>query len=279
MAKKWLVPLLLSLAFLAGLMMVLYPTISDVWNRRHSSHSIASYNEKVSSVTDTDYADEWQKALAFNEKIASLEGYELDEELLAEYNSIFDISGLGIMGYVQIPKLDVELPIYHGTSNSVLQIAIGHLEWSSLPTGGSSTHCVISGHRGLPSARLFTDLPKLSNGDVFYIRVLNELLTYEVDQILTVTPDDVEDLEIVEGQDYLTLVTCTPYGVNSHRLLVRGHRIQNTDDTRRLYITSDAVRIEPLIVVPLLAAPVIVLLVLLVFIISDIRQAQQKKGG
>lgn len=279
MGKKRLISLILSIACLTGLMMVLYPTVSDVWNQRHSSHSIASYNETVELVDDSAYAAEWQKALSFNAKLRELKGYDLGEELLAEYYATLDLSGLGILGYVQIPKINVELPIYHGTSEGVLQIAVGHIEWSSLPTGGPSTHCVVSGHRGLASARIFTDLPKLDLGDVFYVRVLNELLTYEVDQIRTVMPNDVEDLKVVEGEDYFTLVTCTPYGINTHRLLVRGHRIENTVEAKKLYVSSDAVRVEPLIVVPLLAAPIIGTLVLLVFIVADIRNSRRKKGG
>ncbi len=279
MGKKRLISLILSIACLTGLMMVLYPTVSDVWNQRHSSHSIASYNETVELVDDSAYAAEWQKALSFNAKLRELKGYDLGEELLAEYYATLDLSGLGILGYVQIPKINVELPIYHGTSEGVLQIAVGHIEWSSLPIGGPSTHCVVSGHRGLASARIFTDLPKLDLGDVFYVRVLNELLTYEVDQIRTVMPNDVEDLKVVEGEDYFTLVTCTPYGINTHRLLVRGHRIENTVEAKKLYVSSDAVRVEPLIVVPLLAAPIIGTLVLLVFIVADIRNSRRKKGG
>lgn len=279
MGKKKIISLLLSIACLSGLIMVLYPTIADVWNQRHSSQAIASYNENVGNVDDSTYAVEWQKALDFNERLASLRSYKLDEELTAAYYETLDISGLGIMAYIQIPKINVELPIYHGTSEGVLQVAIGHIDWSSLPTGGLGTHCVVSGHRGLASARLFTDLPKLDLGDVFYVRVLNEMLTYEVDQVRTVLPTDVEELKTVEGQDYFTLVTCTPYGINTHRLLVRGHRIQNTVEARKLYISSDAVRVEPLIVVPLLAAPIIGTLVLLVFIIADIRDGRRKKGG
>ena len=279
MGKKRLISLILSIACLAGLLMVLYPTLAEVWNARHSSYAIASYNETVDNVDDSSYAAEWRKALDFNALLRSIRGFELNEELSAAYYDTLDVSGLGIMGYIQIPKINVELPIYHGTSEGVLQIAIGHIEWSSLPTGGPSTHCVVSGHRGLPSARLFTDLPKLDLGDVFYVRVLNELLTYEVDQIRTVMPNDVEELKVVEGQDYFTLVTCTPYGINTHRLLVRGHRIENTVETKKLYVSSDAVRIEPLIVVPLLAAPIIATLVLLVFIVADIRDSRRKKGG
>lgn len=279
MGKKKLISFILSIACLAGLIMVLYPTAADVWNQRHSSHSIASYNEKIDSVDNSTYAAEWQKALDFNDRLRDHKGYELDEETMAAYLDTLDISGLGIMAYIQIPKIKVELPIYHGTSDGVLQVAIGHIEWSSLPTGGLSTHCVISGHRGLPSARLFTDLPKLALGDVFYIRVLNELLTYEVDQIKTVLPAELDDLKIVEGEDYFTLVTCTPYGVNTHRLLVRGHRIENSVEAKKIYVSSDAVRIEPLIVVPLLAAPILGILVLIVFIIADMRESRKKKGG
>lgn len=279
MVKKRLIGSLLSMACLVGLLMVLYPTISDVWNKRHSSHSIASYIEKLDAVDDSAYAEEWKKALDFNAKLREMKGYEFSEEMEAAYNDTLNVSGLGILAYIQIPKINVELPIYHGTSNAVLQIAVGHIEWSSLPTGGLSTHCVVSGHRGLPSARLFTDLPKLALGDVFYVRVLNELLTYEVDQIKTVLPDDLDDLKVVEGEDYFTLVTCTPYGVNTHRLLVRGHRIENSVEAKKIYVSSDAVRIEPLIVVPLLAAPILGILVLIVFIIADMRESRKKKGG
>jgi sortase A len=170
------------------------------------------------------------------------------------------------MGYIEIPEIDVSLPIYHGTEDPVLQVAIGHLEWSSLPVGGESTHCVLSGHRGLPSAKLFTDLDKLREGDTFLLRVLDEILTYEVDQILIVEPQDTAALEIVEGEDYCTLVTCTPYGINTHRLLVRGHRIDNIEEVKTVRVTADAVQLEPMLVAPVVAVPMLLILLILLLL-------------
>ena len=192
--------------------------------------------------------------------------YLLTEEQKAAYEQLLNVSGLGIMGYIEIPSIDCSLPIYHGTEESVLQIAIGHLEWTSLPVGGESTHCVLSGHRGLPSAKLFTNLDKLQEGDVFLLRVLDEVLTYEVDQILIVEPQETGALRIVEGEDYCTLVTCTPYGINTHRLLVRGHRIENAPEARLVRVTADAVQIEPLLVAPIVALPMLLLLLILLLL-------------
>jgi len=170
------------------------------------------------------------------------------------------------MGYVQIPSIDVMLPIYHGTSEGVLQVAVGHLEWSSLPVGGAGSHCVVSGHRGLPSAKLFTDLDKVVEGDVFMLQILDETLTYEVDQIRIVEPHEMEDLMINAGEDLCTLVTCTPYGINSHRMLVRGHRIENLKEARVVRVTADAVQIEPIIVAPFVAAPMLLILLIVLMI-------------
>ena len=178
------------------------------------------------------------------------------------------------MGYIEIPKIKCNLPIYHGTDEAVLQIAIGHVQGSSLPAGGESTHCVLSGHRGLPSAKLFSDLDQLTEGDVFLLRVLDETLTYEVDQIRTVLPDELDDLAIEEGKEYCTLVTCTPYGINSHRLLVRGHRVENQASASTIRVTADAMQIEPLLIAPLVAVPM--LLVLLVMVLIPHRT--KKKG-
>ena len=166
------------------------------------------------------------------------------------------------MGYIEIPEIDVSLPIYHGTEDPVLQVAIGHLEWTSLPVGGESTHCVLSGHRGLPSAKLFTDLDRLVVGDRFRLGVLDQVLTYEVDQILIVEPQDTEALLIEEGKDLCTLVTCTPYSINTHRLLVRGHRVETEKDAKNVRVTSDAIQIEPYLVAPVVAAPILLVLLL-----------------
>jgi len=170
------------------------------------------------------------------------------------------------MGYIEIPEQKITLPVYHGTDEAVLQIAVGHLDWTSLPVGGESSHCVLSGHRGLPSARLFTDLDQVVEGDIFLLRILDEVLTYEVDQIRIVLPHEVDDLLIQEGEDLCTLVTCTPYGINSHRMLVRGHRIENLEEARTVRVTADAIQIDPAIVAPFLAAPLLLLMLIAVML-------------
>jgi sortase A len=209
----------------------------------------------------------WDAAWNYNRSLIDRPNtYTLNDEQKAEYDQILDIGGLGIMGYIEVPAIGVTLPIYHGTDEAVLQIAVGHLEWTSLPVGGESSHCVVSGHRGLPSAKLFTDLDKLVVGDIFVFRVLDEILTYEVDQILIVKPNETEALLIQEGQDLCTLITCTPYGVNSHRLLVRGHRVENQEEVKAIRVTADAMQIEPVIVAPIVAIPM--LLVLLIFLLA-----------
>lgn len=257
---------LLILVLLAGLSLLLYPSFSDYWNSFHQSRAIAGYTEEVSSMDNDVYEDFRSQAQQYNEKLFLRQKTEnaflIPEEQLAEYEQLLDVTGLGIMGYIEIPSIDVSLPIYHGTSDSVLQIAVGHLDWTSLPVGGESTHCVLSGHRGLPSAKLFTNLDKLAVGDTFLMQVLDEVLTYEVDQILIVEPDETQALMIEEGKDYCTLVTCTPYGVNSHRLLVRGHRIETVQEAKAIRIPADAVQIEPLLVAPLLSLPILLILLI-----------------
>ena len=192
--------------------------------------------------------------------------FALSEEDKGAYDTLLDISGTGVMGYIEIPTINISLPVYHGTEDAVLQIAVGHLEWSSLPVGGEDTHCVLSGHRGLPSAKLFTNLDKLVVGDKFVMRVLDEVLTYEVDQILIVEPTDVSTLIIEAGKDLCTLVTCTPYGFNSHRLLVQGHRIENQEEAQAIRVTSDAIQIEPLIVAPAVALPMLLVLLMILLV-------------
>ncbi len=257
---------LLILVLLAGLSLLLYPSFSDYWNSFHQSRAIAGYTEEVSSMDNDVYEDFRSQAQQYNEKLFLRQKTEnaflIPEEQLAEYEQLLDVTGLGIMGYIEIPSIDVSLPIYHGTSDTVLQIAVGHLDWTSLPVGGESTHCVLSGHRGLPSAKLFTNLDKLAVGDTFLMQVLDEVLTYEVDQILIVEPDETQALMIEEGKDYCTLVTCTPYGVNSHRLLVRGHRIETVQEAKAIRIPADAVQIEPLLVAPLLSLPILLILLI-----------------
>lgn len=262
-----LITILLVLIFLLGLSLLLYPAVSDYWNSKHQTRAIAVYSEEVSGLDENQYQALWEAAAAYNASLLERNNaYLLTEEQKAAYEQLLNVSGLGIMGYIEIPSIDCSLPIYHGTEESVLQIAIGHLEWSSLPVGGESTHCVLSGHRGLPSAKLFTNLDKLQEGDVFLLRVLDEVLTYEVDQILIVEPQETGALRIVEGEDLCTLVTCTPYGINTHRLLVRGHRIENAPEARLVRVTADAVQIEPLLVAPIVALPMLLLLLILLLL-------------
>ena len=251
---------LLILLLLLGLSLLLYPTVSEYWNSLHASRAIASYSEEVSSLDTESYDRLWQEAQAFNAGILQRPNvYLVEEEEKERYRQTLNLSGNGIMGYIEIPEISSTLPIYHGTDDAVLQIAVGHLDWTSLPVGGEGTHCVLSGHRGLPSAKLFSDLDKIAEGDTFILRVLDEILTYEVDQILIVEPNVTEDLRIEEGKDYCTLVTCTPYGINSHRLLVRGHRIENAPEARIVRVTADAVQIEPMLVAPVVAVPVLII--------------------
>jgi len=258
---------LLILIFFVGLSLLLYPSVSDYWNSFTQSKAIAGYVEEVANLDQKDYSQLWESANAHNRALNERENrYLLDEEQAAAYRGLLNISGNGIMGHVEIPEIGCALPIYHGIDDAVLQIAIGHLDWTSLPVGGESTHCVISGHRGLPSARLFTDLDKLAVGDVFMLRVLDEILTYEVDQILIVEPNVTDALQVVEGEDYCTLVTCTPYGVNSHRLLVRGHRIENIAEAKVVRVTANAIQIEPLLVAPVVAMPMLLVLLILLLL-------------
>lgn len=271
--KKHFSTLILVVVFVIGLCLLLYPTFSDYWNSFHQSRAIANYAAEVADIDDEDYKTIWDDAVAYNKTLPQRSyRWKLSEEEEQEYESLLNIDGDGMMGYIEIPEIKVSLPIYHGTDEAVLQIAIGHIEGSSLPVGGESTHCVLSGHRGLPSAKLFSNLDRLEEGDTFIIRILDEMLTYEVDQIRIVEPDDLSDLEIVQGQDLCTLVTCTPYGVNTHRLLVRGHRIpnQNTDSAR---VTADAIQIEPIMVAPVIAAPI--LLILLICLLVSTRKKKK----
>lgn len=261
--------------FLAGLSLLLYPSVSNYWNSFHSTRAIANYAEQVIDLDDAEYEKLWADAQAYNRKLAAEGGgVARTEAEKAEYEKQLDIGGTGIMGYIEIESIHVSLPIYHGTDADALQIAVGHLDWTSLPVGGESTHCVISGHRGLPSAKLFTNLDEIEEGDFFYLKVLDETLAYEVDQILIVEPQDIKELQIQEGKDLCTLVTCTPYGINSHRLLVRGHRVEGVLPADLSHITSDAIRIEPILVAPVLALPILVLLIVLLLL-----QPKGKKHG
>lgn len=272
-----LTTIFLILILLVGLSLLLYPSVSNYWNSFRSSQAIANYAEEVASLDEDRYAEFLNDAVAYNRSLLDRNNaYALSEEQQALYPQLLNISGVGIMGYIEIPSIGCTLPIYHGTAESVLQIAVGHLDWTSLPVGGESTHCVLSGHRGLPSATLFSDLDELVEGDIFVLRILDEILTYEVDQILIVEPEDTSALQVVEGRDYCTLVTCTPYGINSHRLLVRGHRIENIEEVIAARVTSDAIQIEPLLVAPVVAMPMLLLL-LVVLIVP--KRTNKKQGG
>ena len=264
--KKHWKSFIMPTIFLIGLGLVLYPSLSDYWNSFHQSQAIMSYSESVSKMSDDEYDEILKKAEEYNQKLTSM-NWNMSDKEKAEYESELNFNNDGSMGYIDIPKINVKLTIYHGTDDSVLQTSIGHLEGTSLPVGGLGTHSVLSGHRGLPSAKLFSDLDKLREGDTFTVHVLNETLTYEVDQIRVVDPTDFTDLTIDPNQDYMTLVTCTPYGVNTQRLLVRGHRIANADGAANTI--SDAVQLRALYIAPFIAAPICAMLVAYIFIVTS----------
>lgn len=267
MKKSSLVNCFLVLIFLVGLSLLLYPAISDYWNSFHQSRIISEYTSEVAVLDDEQYEEIWKQAEAYNlTLLEQSDRFNLTEEEQKEYESLLSVSENGIIGYIEIPKINCSLPIYHGTDDAVLQVAIGHIPGSSLPTGQEGTHTVLSGHRGLPSAKLFTDLDQLNEGDCFILKILDETLTYEVDQILIVEPYELDALEIEKGKDYCTLVTCTPYGINSHRLLVRGHRVENAQEVKTVRVTADAIQIEPIIVAPIVAILILMLLLVVMLI-------------
>lgn len=256
--------LILLIVFFIGLCVLLYPAFAQYWNSKVQSRVLADYERLLDSISVEDFADEFQKAYDYNYSLGKL-GFPMKEYKKVDgYKDALNIAGNGMIGYISIDKLQVELPIYHGTSATVLNSACGHLEGTSLPVGGESTHAVLSAHRGLPSAKLFTDLDKMQIGDVFKITVFDRVLTYQVDQVKIVEPSDTSELQIVKGQDYVTLLTCTPYGINTHRLLVRGHRIES-DEHKTYYVTSEAYIVDRLIVTPIVALPI--LLVLIIYVI------------
>ncbi len=269
--KKDVSTIVLVALLVVGLLLLVYPSFSDYWNSFHQSQAISEYADNVADLDKEKYADIWNAAYQYNRSLLTRNtGFTLSDAQRAEYEELLDISDIGVMGSIEIPAIKCSLPIYHGTEESVLQIAIGHLDWSSLPVGGESSHCVLSGHRGLPSAKLLTDLDKLQEGDIFILRVLNEVLTYEVDQIRIVEPQETSDLRIVEGEDLCTLVTCTPYAINTHRLLVRGHRIDNVSESDSARVIANAIQINPMIVAAVVAG--IILLILLIPIMLPVRR-------
>ena len=270
--------IILVAIFFVGLSVLLYPTISDFWNEKRQSQAIVNYDDLIVDLTPEDYSEYFKKADSYNGKIRNMSFPFLNHQNIAdEYYNTLDINGDGMMGYITIEKIKVQLPIYHGTSDKVLNTAVGHVEGSSIPVGGKSTHSVLSAHRGLPSAKLFTNLDKLENGDIFTIRILDRLITYQVDQILIVLPSETDNLNIVPGEDYCTLVTCTPYGINTHRMLVRGTRIENIEEDKVINVITEAYQIDPLIVTPAVAAPMLGAL-LIILLVKSGRKGKGKKA-
>ena len=275
--RKNLSTIILILIFLVGLSVMLYPSVSDAVNRKHQSRAVAGYAEEVEQLSDADYQAYFDAADAYNRQLNTTPNAFYKPDLVSGYAQTLDISGTGIMGYITIPKISVELPIYHGTDEGVLQVAAGHLEGSSLPVGGAGTHAVISAHRGLPSAKLFTNLDELEVGDRFTITVLNRVLTYEVDQISIVLPTEIDQLLPTEGMDYVTLMTCTPYGINTHRLLVRGKRVETMESQKHIRVAADAFRIEPIIVAPILAIPMLLAALVGVLVAPHLRKRSKRR--
>ena len=271
--------IILVAIFFVGLCVLLYPTISDFWNEKRQSQAIVNYDDLIVDLTPEDYSAHFEKADAYNQKIRNMSFPFLNYKNIAEeYYDILDVNGDGMMGYITIEKIKVQLPIYHGTSDKVLNTAVGHVEGSTLPVGGKSTHAVLSAHRGLPSAKLFTNLDKVEVGDIFTIRILDRTITYQVDQILIVLPHETDDLNIVAGEDYCTLVTCTPYGINTHRMLVRGTRIENIEPDRVINVITEAYQIDPLLVTPAVAAPMLGIL-LIALIVKSRNPGKNKKNA
>lgn len=276
--RKWfgkhLVNLILFGIILIGLGLLAYPTFSDWWNSLYQTRAIQSYAASVANLDKDEYEHLIEGAEEYNRQLAESGAvWTLTKEQQQAYNRQLAIDESGIMGYIDIPKINITLPLYHGTDEKILQIAIGHIAGSSLPVGGESSHCVLSGHRGLPSARLFTDLDKVVEGDTWTLTILDRTYTYECDQIRVVEPTDLSNLAIKEGQDYCTLVTCTPYGVNTHRLLVRGHRIANASGEAN--VIADAILIESIYIAPFIAIPIIIILIIEMLIVTGRRRRKK----
>ena len=272
--KTWII---LTIGFLVGISVLFYPAFSDYWNSKTQSRAIVNYEAVLEYLEPEDYTAIFQAAHDYNDALREVDFPLLNYEQVPGYYDALKLDGTDIIGYVKIDKIGVELPVYHGTSEQVLNRGVGHLEGTSLPVGGESTHSVMSAHRGLPSAKLFTDLDRLEIGDTFQIIVLDQLLTYQVDQVKVITPKEINDLQIVEGKDYCTLFTCTPYGINTHRLLVRGIRIETILEKPVIYVANEAFRIEPLMVTPAVAAPMV--LVFLIHLMVKYREPPKKKEG
>ena len=257
--------IILLISFFIGLSVLLYPSLSSYWNSKTQSKAIVNYEAMLANYKPEDYTAIFAQADDYNQRLRKLEDPLVDYTQLTGYNNTLNVSGTGMMGYISVPKISQELPVYHGTSDSVLSVAVGHLEGSSLPVGGKNTHSVVSAHRGLPTAVLFTHLDRMEIGDTFYFTILDRVITYEVDEIRIVEPKDLSLVQIVEGKDYCTLLTCTPFGINTHRLLVRGHQV-DASQKRSIYIANEAYRIEPLVVMPIVALPIIFVFLIYVMV-------------
>ena len=257
------VTIILLVSFFIGLSVLLYPAISSYWNSKTQSKAIVDYEAMLANYKPEDYSPLFEAADDYNRKLFQLKEPLRNHKELEDYHDILNVSGTGMFGYITIPKISQELPVYHGTSDAVLSIAVGHFEGTSIPVGGENTHSVVSAHRGLPTATLFTHLDRMEIGDTFYFTILDRTILYEVDQIRIVEPHDTSLIQIEPGQDYCTLLTCTPYGINTQRLLVRGHQIDATQK-RNIYVANEAYRIDPLFVMPIVALPIIFVLLIYV---------------
>lgn len=266
---------LIIAVFFIGLSILLYPIVSNWWNELRQSRAIMDYETAVSQISLADYEKMLSEAKKYNEMIAE-EGMQwvMDDDQREHYNNILNVDGTGNMGYISIPKINVNLPLYHGVSEEVLLTSIGHIEGTSFPVGGETSHSVVSGHRGLPSSKLFSELDKLSEGDRWTVSILNETFTYQVDQIKVVEPDDLQFIQLEDGQDYMTLVTCTPYGINTHRLLIRGHRVENTDGNA--LVIAEAIQIQPIFIAPFIAAPLLIFLLVSFITITNKKLAEKR---
>ena len=277
--KKQIPNIIFGLIFIVGICVFLYPSVSNYINSKHQSRVITNYQEALDKISKEDYTKYWNDAIAYNEALTQKTmSFTLNDEELAEYNSILDATGTGVIGYIEIENIGVNLPIYHGTEESVLQVGIGHLEGTSFPTGTASTHAVLSGHRGLPSSKLFSDLDQMIEGDIFLLHILDKTFAYQVDQINIVLPEETQDLVIQPDKEYVTLVTCTPYGVNTHRLLVRAKRVDYNEETK-LIVPADAVRYGSLVVAPFIGAPILLIVFIVFMVLTSNRGKKKKKAS
>ena len=258
--RKRRTAIFLTLGFLVGICVLLYPTISDYWNSKTQSRAIVDYESVLENLSTEDYEVLLEEAHAYNKALYETNFPLTDYGKVPGYSETLSITDSQMIGYLRIPRIGVELPIYHGTSDDVLNRGVGHLEGSSLPVGGTNTHSVMSAHRGLPSSKLFTDLDRMEIGDTFQVIVLDQVLTYQVDSVKVIEPNDISNLQIIEGGDYCTLFTCTPYGINTHRLLVRGHRVENNEQTESVRVLADAMEVDPVVVASIIVDPILIIL-------------------